>query len=113
MKAFSLILLITIIVGIFCADPNSKGQSACEKITVSSGTLTPGHCSVANMDLGDNFRCCLIYNTNGTSFCNYLEDDGDEISKKGKESGVKEIDCISSILRFQIISLFIVFCLFL
>ena len=112
MKAFTLLLIITGILGTFCAEANSKGQNACEKIP-SSDTLTAGHCSVANMNLGDNFRCCLIKYDSGNPNCTYLEDDGDVISQMGKKSGIKEIDCISSILRFQVISLFIVFCLFL
>lgn len=72
--------------------PNIIGTYACNNITVDADHKKK--CTVANMNLGDDFRYCYVEDHTN---CEYLPDDGDELKSKAKEFG-KKIDCSSQML---------------
>lgn len=110
MRIIRLLIVSLLIIGIFGytkKDPNLTGQIACEKIDTTT-EKTAGRCSVGNMNLGDDYRCCLD-KTNGK--CVYLQDNGDAISDYADENSVK-IDCSSMNLSLQFATFFAIFLFF-
>ena len=110
MKIIRLLILSLLIIGIFGytkKDPNPIGTSACELIDVSV-EKTAGSCSVANMNLGDDYRCCYD-KTKGK--CVYLQDNGDAISEYADAQNSK-VDCSSSTISLNIATFFSLFLLF-
>lgn len=79
-------------------EANESGKRACEKIESDSNFHKK--CTVANMNLGDGFRCCFV---EGQNYCQYFPDDGDEIKKRSKEIfNEAKVDCSSSKIFYNI-----------
>lgn len=110
MKIIRLLIVSLLIIGIFGytkKDPNPIGTTTCEKIDVSV-EKSAGRCSVANMNLGDDHRCCYD-KTKGV--CVYLQDNGDAISEYADQQKSK-VDCSSSSLSLTVSTFFALFLFF-
>ena len=95
------IIILFALFGLFASKDwvaNESGERACTKIESDSNLHEK--CTVANMNLGDGFRCCYV---EGQSYCQYFPDDADEIKKRTNEnfSGSK-VDCSSSKIFYNI-----------
>lgn len=77
---------------------NESGKRACEKLVADSNLHEK--CTVANMNLGDDFRCCYV---EGQSNCQYFPDDADQIKNKTKsEFNGAKVDCSSSQIVYNV-----------
>ena len=105
MKSFLLFALLGLILTKKTYTPNQRGIDACEHIPVDSDHKKK--CTIANMNLGDDHRCCYV---EGLTTCRYFPDDADELKSKASELKAK-IDCSSQQLNFSFI--FLIFALLL
>ena len=101
------IVILFALLGLFLSktipEPNILGQYACGNITVDADHKKK--CTVANMNLGDEHRCCYV---EGKTNCYYFPDDGDKLKEEAKNLNAK-IDCSSSMLTYSILSSMILF----
>lgn len=105
MKSLLLFALLSLILSKKTFTPNQRGVDACENIPVDSDHKKK--CTIANMNLGDDYRCCYV---EGLTNCRYFPDDADELKTKASELNAK-IDCSSQKLTFSLI--FLIFALLL
>ena len=101
----SLLILFTLF-GVFTTKewaPNEVGERACKMIEADSNLHEK--CTVANMNLGDGYRCCYVEG-NG---CQYFPDDADEIKKKtNAQFSSAKVDCSSSKFYYNVFFGFVV-----
>ena len=105
----SIVILFSLL-GLFLCEktytPNIIGQYACQNITVDAEHKKK--CTIANMNLGDDYRCCYV---EGETNCYYFPDDGDKLKEEAKSRN-KKIDCSSSMLTYSFLSMILLmFCL--
>lgn len=94
------LLIIFALFGLFTSKEwvaNEIGERACMKIEADSNLHEK--CTVANMNLGDGYRCCYVEGKG----CQYFPDDADEIKKiTNTLFGSAKVDCSSSKIFYNV-----------